>query len=469
MTHHFSQSASPSALRILVCASDPLVHAEVRHGFVEPDWTVDAVQSLKSVAELTVSERPDVCLVDESKIGVDFARSMSLCTRDRDATQYVFLVQNDAHELRVLLRRYSKIAGIEFHVLEKPAGAQNVRAIADAVIAKSRLSSENDRLRVQVQNKTLYETLGSSHHIVKLCARVTEAARTSQPITIQGQRGTGKPKIARAIHDASCQSEHPFVALNCRLLAESQLESQLFEVSSTDASQREKGIAGTLFLSGVEFVSESLQRRVLQSIVSSTGMRDRFWFSTMRLIVSANSASDDVRQAEPSLVTQLNGIHGAMPIQLLPLSEHREDIPVLARNILRQESITKNQTEKQISDAAVRVLSNYDWPGNIRELRQVLEQVCASEDGNIITAESIGAWFSSASDANEDVVRPMTLKDMERKFIEATFCRCGGNRERTARELQIGIRTLSGKLREYGYPPRGGPGSNQRESLRKAA
>jgi DNA-binding NtrC family response regulator len=107
-------------------------------------------------------------------------------------------------------------------------------------------------------------------------------------------------------------------------------------------------------------------------------------------------------------------------------------------------------------------LRQWKWPGNIRELENVMDRACSIDCGHKLTAEMIEPWIQKPlAQEEEDIIPGLTLAEMERKLIESTFTRFEGNREKTARALQIGIRTLSGKLREYGYPPRGGPGSNR--------
>jgi len=108
------------------------------------------------------------------------------------------------------------------------------------------------------------------------------------------------------------------------------------------------------------------------------------------------------------------------------------------------------------------LLLQHDWPGNVRELKNVIERTCSIEKGNKLTAEMIRPWIVENETEELSVSVGLTLREMERKLIESTFERFGGNREKTAKSLQIGLRTLSGKLREYGYPPRGGPGSNRK-------
>ena len=106
------------------------------------------------------------------------------------------------------------------------------------------------------------------------------------------------------------------------------------------------------------------------------------------------------------------------------------------------------------------MLKQHQWPGNIRELNNVLERCCAIETGSELHADTLATWIEKPA-GEEAEETGLTLREMERKLIEATFNRFGGNREMTAKALKIGLRTLSGKLREYGYPPRGGPGSNR--------
>jgi DNA-binding NtrC family response regulator len=108
-------------------------------------------------------------------------------------------------------------------------------------------------------------------------------------------------------------------------------------------------------------------------------------------------------------------------------------------------------------------LKNYSWPGNARELENVILRCCALSDGDTIMTQDVLPWLETSAQAGEEP--GLTLREMERKLIEATFNRYGGNRELTAKALDIGIRTLSGKLREYGYPPRGGPGSNRERKV----
>ena len=131
-------------------------------------------------------------------------------------------------------------------------------------------------------------------------------------------------------------------------------------------------------------------------------------------------------------------------------------------HFIGQISLKEGRPLRAVTSAALGMLESYPWPGNVRELQNVIERACTAQVSEAITADDLRPWLQDG--ATEDSVEGvgMTLREMERKLIESTFARCNGNRERTAQILKIGLRTLSGKLREYGYPPRGGPGSNIR-------
>jgi len=143
------------------------------------------------------------------------------------------------------------------------------------------------------------------------------------------------------------------------------------------------------------------------------------------------------------------------------LRERSADIGILAENILNHLAVVEGKPVKRLSVEGLNVLRTHDWPGNLRELENVIERACSLHDEGLLTAEMLQPWIARpVSEQAESSA--LSLREMERKLIETTFARCQGNREHTARLLKIGIRTLSGKLREYGYPPRGGPGSNRR-------
>ncbi|MCH8129692.1 MAG: hypothetical protein IIC70_07325 [Acidobacteria bacterium] len=152
-----------------------------------------------------------------------------------------------------------------------------------------------------------------------------------------------------------------------------------------------------------------------------------------------------------------------------PLRERREDIVLLAEHLLHRLAAQEGQTEMCLALDAQHLLTAFDWPGNVSQLENVIHSAGLLERGETLTAGMLRSWIEDDTASERGTAYGLTLREMERKLIETTFNRCHGNRERTAQTLKIGLRTLSGKLREYGYPPRGGPGSNLRATQRKAA
>jgi DNA-binding NtrC family response regulator len=142
---------------------------------------------------------------------------------------------------------------------------------------------------------------------------------------------------------------------------------------------------------------------------------------------------------------------------------------LLVEHFISQISLKEGRPPRQVSAEAIRVLESHPWPGNVRELQNVVERCCTVDVTEMIGPEDLRPWLQNDTIEEGAECVGMTLAEMERKLIESTFARCNGNREKTAQILQIGLRTLSGKLREYGYPPRGGPGSNIKRPVVPAA
>ncbi|MEO2032672.1 MAG: helix-turn-helix domain-containing protein, partial [Planctomycetaceae bacterium] len=154
-------------------------------------------------------------------------------------------------------------------------------------------------------------------------------------------------------------------------------------------------------------------------------------------------------------------------VDLPPLSKRLEDIAELVQEFFRTTIAREGHGACQLTDQALEMLYTHNWPGNLRELWNVLSHAACLTEEPRVASGGIASWIVGRSDPSSEWT--ITLRQMERMLIESTFAQCGGNREDTARSLGIGLRTLSGKLRDYGYPPRGGPGSNQLSPSLKVA
>jgi DNA-binding NtrC family response regulator len=242
------------------------------------------------------------------------------------------------------------------------------------------------------------------------------------------------------------------------------LELQLFGENSPEGFPGYLRMAegGSILLDNVDTVALPFQRRLAQLLEqratsvlhgSSDGPNIRFIAAThgdLNRLAMEGRFRDDLLQ-------HLSGI----TLQSPPLRVRQNDIPLLVEHFISQISLKEGRPPRQVSAEGMRLLESHPWPGNVRELQNVIERACTVDVTELISSQDLSPWLQNISPEEEGVEGVgMTLREMERKLIESTFARCNGNRERTAQILKIGLRTLSGKLREYGYPPRGGPGSN---------
>jgi DNA-binding NtrC family response regulator len=351
-------------------------------------------------------------------------------------------------------------------VLPLDASREYLGLMLAALSQQCRILAENRRLRKQLANRNLRDLVGQSSAMQTLRQQIQQAAEQSGGVLLRGEPGTGADVVAQAIHDASRRAHRPFIKLDCSVLSADSMEQELVG-AATPAGVTTGRLAaadgGTLMFDQVQCLALPIQRKLLTMLREQrfehpvTGERIRF---DVRIIFS--TPSDLSELAERGLFRPELLAEGCQTLIHLPSLRSRvDDIGLLAEHFLRKIAAREGRPVRSITVEALHLLQQHDWPGNVRELENVLERACSLDWGTRLTAGMLQPWLAQTEADNDcEVPGGLTLSEMERKLIEATFVRFNGNREKTAKALQIGIRTLSGKLREYGYPPRGGPGSN---------
>jgi DNA-binding NtrC family response regulator len=273
---------------------------------------------------------------------------------------------------------------------------------------------------------------------------------------------------ARALHTASRRANAAMVSLNCPVLSEQLTESELFghrrgaftgaEGDRTGRFELAQG--GTLLLDEITEIDLNLQAKLLrvlqertfEPVGSSTSIE-----ADVRVLASTNrNLQDEV--AKGRFREDLYYRLAVVPIELPPLRSRRDDIPLLAMHFVQQANERLGAT-RRLTDDSLSLMGDYHWPGNIRELQNVVTRACVLTESDMITAEVIRGWLSPEPNAAAVPVidvppSGVTLAEVERRVILATLERFDGHRAQTAAALGIGVRTLSGKLRNYGVAPR---------------
>ena len=347
-----------------------------------------------------------------------------------------------------------------FNYLLKPLDLSQLRAVTEKASASLRLRRQNAELNRRLDEKFGFEgVIGNSLQMNEVIDRLKRIAPTDASVLIQGATGTGKELVAQAIHQNSPRKNKPFVALNCAALSENILESELFghvRGAFTDAStdrigKFEYAHGGTLFLDEVGDMPIATQIKLLRvlenSEITRVGSNDAIYVNVR--ILSATNRNLEESIAVGAFRSDLYHRLKVITINLPRLADRSQDIPLLIEHFLKQFTTRHHKNVQSISAAARRRLMAYDWPGNVRQLRNVVESMVVVDYDGVLDVDD-------PSDAAEEtrggslaglVGKP--LSEVERLFIAETLQQTGGNREVAAELLGIGQRTLYRKIKEY--------------------
>ena len=309
-----------------------------------------------------------------------------------------------------------------------------------------------------IENRAIVFRSDIMAQMMKMIERV---APSQANVLVLGESGTGKELIARAIHEKSNRKLKPFVAINCGALRESLLESELFgheKGSFTGAYTKKIGLAeaangGTLFLDEIGELPLSIQAKLLRFIQEGemfrVGGKDPIKVD-IRLICATNKELDqEVAKGafREDLFYRINTIVIAAP----PLRRRKEDIPMLINHFLSSGYSYMNKA-KTVDDEAMSILTNYDWPGNIRELQNVCERLQVLSEGHTIMVNDLPDGIKNPLLSNEGLEFDPTIQlyELEKRYIIKALAYFGGNKTQAAQGLGITIKTLYNKLHEYG-------------------
>jgi two-component system response regulator HydG len=356
-----------------------------------------------------------------------------------------------------------------FNYLLKPLDLKQLRAVVENAARSQYLRRANAELHRRLDERFGFEgVIGNSPQMHDVVMRLQRIAPTDATVLIQGETGTGKELVAKAIHQNSPRKKRPFVPLNCAALSEHILESELFghiRGAFTDASSDRQGKfeyadGGTLFLDEVGDMPIPTQIKLLRVLesgeITRVGSNEPVRVNVR--IVSATNRDLEKAIAASTFREDLYHRLKVVTINLPRLSDRREDIPLLVENFVKEHAKRHQKTIRGISTAARRRLLAFDWPGNVRQLRNVVESMVVVDIDEVLDLDDLPAELApadgeavtaSGSDGLHDLVgKPMS--EIEALFIGETLKVAGGNREEAASMLGIGERTLYRKIKEYG-------------------
>jgi two-component system response regulator HydG len=355
-----------------------------------------------------------------------------------------------------------------FNYLLKPLDLKQLRAVVDNAARNQHLRRANAELSRRLDEKFGFEgVIGNSPQMYEVIDRLRRIAPTDATVLIQGDTGTGKELIAQAIHQNSPRKSRPFVALNCAALSEHILESELFghvKGAFTDASADRVGKfeyahGGTLFLDEVGDMPLPTQIKLLRVLESSeitrVGSNETIKVN-VRIISATNRDLEEAIRAgtfREDLYHRLK----VVTITLPRLRDRTQDIPLLIDHFIRIHSQRHHKEIKSITTAARRRLVTYDWPGNVRQLKNIIESMIVVDYDQVLDVDDLPDELAATNNHTTidvagqglSVLVGKSLADLEGMFIAETLEFAGGNREEAARMLGIGERTLYRKIKEY--------------------
>lgn len=414
-----------------------------------------------------LAEKPvDILLTDLRMPGMD---GLTLVRR---------AIAHESQPVCIVLTAYGSIeSAVEamkagaYDFLTKPLNLDQLEIVIERALHSRQLENENRSLRTQLDKKFGLEAIvGRTPVMEELFKLIRQVAPARTTALIQGESGTGKELVAHAIHNLSPRARGPFIAVHCAALPQNLLESELFgheKGAFTGAVERRRGRfemaeGGTLFLDEISEVAPAIQVKLLRVLeewkFERVGGQETLK-ADIRLVTATNNDLKKIVQ-EGRLRNDLFYRLNVVMINLPPLRERRDDIPLLARHFLQDFAHENNRKIEDISPDALSALADYDWPGNVRELKNVIERMVVLGRGARLTLRDLPASVREKEQTAPQAcgiisaasipLSAGSIKETNRRMIMAAVEAVGGNRTLAAKKLGISRRTLHRKLREFG-------------------
>ena len=444
-----------SAERVLIVEDEPSTRTGLTELVRTWGFTADAAADGQDALERVTVFRPSIIISDlvmPRMGGLDLLRALK-----DDGTEYTIVILTAQGTVETAVEAIKEGA---YDYLTKPIEPQRLKILLDKIVERQETRREVRILRKQLrEHGTFGSMIGTSSNMRKVYQVVEQAAPTSASVLIWGESGTGKELVAKTIHQLSPRAQQPFVPINCAAIPETLLESEIFgheKGAFTGASDRREGCfeladRGTLFLDEVAEMTPATQVKLLRVLQEQT----------FRRLGGRNEQTVDVRVIAATNINPMEAVKNGklredlfyrlnvFAIELPPLRQRKEDLPLLIQSFIAEFNQRNNKRVTAVDAAAMRVLDQYGWPGNVRELRNVIERAVILSSGEFIEQKHLPPLVTESTDSAKPSVAltpGITVEEAENRLILLTLEHTRDNKTRAAEILGISLKTLHNKL-----------------------
>ena len=440
-------------ISILIVDDEESVRDSLNNWFIEDGYRTECAENAKIALQMIESSHFDIVLADIKMPGMD---GLEMLRRIRALKHDVIVIMMTAFATVDTAVMALKDGAYDY--VTKPFDPDDLSHLIRNATKQILLSQENEVLRDKVSTlENIEDIIGGSDAMKRVLKQVESVAQSNSSVIITGESGTGKELVARAIHANSPRKYYPLVSVHCGALSESLLESELFgheKGAFTGAIYNRKGRfemadSGTIFLDEIATISPKMQIELLRVLETKSFMRvggNKEISSDFRVICATNrdlKSMVDQGTFREDLFYRLNVVNIHVP----PLRDRVEDIPMLVEYFIRKYCATMNKPPITIDDAALHRMEEHPFPGNIRELENMIERAIVVGNGKKITIRDLPFGKEMIDHSVE------SLEDFEKAFIRQILNKYSWNISRTAKALKVDRVTLYNKIKKYELKP----------------
>lgn len=436
-------------ISILIVDDEESVRDSLHNWFIEDGYDVERAENAKNALLMLESRKFDIILADIKMPGMD---GMEMHRRIRALNRDTIVIIMTAFASVDTAVQALKDGAYDY--ITKPFDPDDLSHLIRNAATQISLKAENEALKRKVSTlEDIDDLIGQSEAILKVLKQVESVAQSNSSVIITGESGTGKELVARAIHSNSARKYFPLISVHCGALTESLLESELFgheKGAFTGAMFNRKGRfemadGGTIFLDEIGTISSKMQVELLRVLETKSFVRvggNKDIASDFRVICATNRDLKSMVKSgnfREDLYYRLNVVNIAIP----PLRERTEDIPLLVNHFIKKYCSSMSRDMISIDPAALKHLENFEFPGNVRELENMIERAIVIGNGKEIKLRDLPMGKEAINSSVE------SLDELEKRHVEMILNKYAWNVSRSAKALNVDRVTLYNKIKKY--------------------